>query len=264
MRLVPDGPDRFHAELGATWTVGGGRAHGGLMLALLTNAGLTVLRERLGTDVPAPDPVAVSAEYLRAPVVGPAEIGAHVVKTGRTVSVVRVELHQGGTLMLSATVTAGRLPAGGGEPAWADLPALAAEPPPGARSTVEHANAVPLSGACEVVLDPETDGYLRGERGEPVVRGWARPFGEDPDVLFAVLAGDILPPTVFHLGRPGWAPTVQLTVLLRGRPAPGWLRLEAVSRVVADGWFDEDYTVVDTEGRLVCQARQIALLPRRG
>ena len=63
------------------------------------------------------------------------------------------------------------------------------------------------------------------------------------------------------MGRPGWAPTVQLTALLRGRPAPGWLRLEAVSKVIRGGWFDEDYTVVDSAGQLVCQARQLALAP---
>jgi hypothetical protein len=54
---------------------------------------------------------------------------------------------------------------------------------------------------------------------------------------------------------------VQLTALLRGRPAPGWLRLESVCRVVRGEWFDEDYTVIDAEGRLICQARQLALAP---
>jgi hypothetical protein len=88
-----------------------------------------------------------------------------------------------------------------------------------------------------------------------------RPRGEQPDVLFALLAGDILPPLLFNMGRSGWAPTVQLTALLRGRPAPGWLRLEATSRVIRGNWFDEDYTVIDAEGQLVCQARQLALAP---
>ena len=54
---------------------------------------------------------------------------------------------------------------------------------------------------------------------------------------------------------------MQLTALVRGRPAPGWLRLEAASRTVRGMWFDEDYTVIDSAGRLVCQARQLALAP---
>jgi hypothetical protein len=54
---------------------------------------------------------------------------------------------------------------------------------------------------------------------------------------------------------------VQLTALLRGRPAPGWLRVESQSSTVANPWFDEDVTVIDAAGRLVCQARQLALSP---
>ena len=95
-----------------------------------------------------------------------------------------------------------------------------------------------------------------------MLRCWVRPRGEPTDVLFALLAGDIMAPTVFNLGgRVGWAPTVQLTALLRARPAPGWLRIEARTTAVAGDWFDEDATVVDAAGRLVCQARQLALSP---
>lgn len=104
--------------------------------------------------------------------------------------------------------------------------------------------------------------------------GWVRPRGEEPDVLFALMSGDILPPTVFNLGGSlGWAPTVQLTALLRARPAPGWLRVESRSGAVASpsagggvssAQFDEDVTVVDAHGRTVCQARQLALAPQAG
>jgi hypothetical protein len=67
---------------------------------------------------------------------------------------------------------------------------------------------------------------------------------------------------VFNLGgRVGWAPTVQLTALLRARPAPGWLRIEARTASAVGEWFDEDVAVVDAAGHLVCQARQLALAP---
>ena len=98
-----------------------------------------------------------------------------------------------------------------------------------------------------------------------MLRGWARTRDEPVDVLFGLLAGDILPPTVFNLGgTPGWAPTVQLTALLRAHPAPGWLRVASRADVVAGAWFDEDVTVVDAAGRVVCQARQLALAPLPG
>ncbi|HEY2098981.1 MAG TPA: thioesterase family protein, partial [Pseudonocardia sp.] len=31
--------------------------------------------------------------------------------------------------------------------------------------------------------------------------------------------------------------------------------------VIRGNWFDEDYTVIDAQGQLVCQARQLALAP---
>jgi acyl-coenzyme A thioesterase PaaI-like protein len=262
LALTPAGPGVYHAELSPGWTVGGGKLHGGLMMALLTRAGLTALDvglvERDGAG--GAEPLAVSAEFLRAPDAGAAELRTDVVKVGRTASVVRVELHQEGRLALSGTVTAGRLPERA--PDWTDLPALPAEPPAGALTTADAPGAVaPLSRSARVVLDPATTGFLRGEVGEPTIRGWVRPVGEEPDPLFAVFAGDVLPPVLFNLGRPGWTPTVQLTALVRGRPAPGWLRLEASTRTVRGTWFDEDYTVIDSAGRLVCQARQLALAP---
>jgi acyl-coenzyme A thioesterase PaaI-like protein len=250
---------KYQAELVRQWTVGDSRLHGGLLLALVTKAGLIELRRSTGADELA-DPLAVSAEFLRAPEIGPAEVAADVVKVGRTVSVVRVALRQKDRLALSATITAGRLPDTPVE--WADLPELPAEPPADAVATADLPNTAPLATACEVRLDPETAVYLRKERGEPVIRGWVRPRGEPTNTLFALVAGDILPPVLFNMGRPGWAPTVQLTALLRGRPQPGWLRLHVASKVVnAGGWFDEDYTVIDSAGRLICQARQLALAP---
>ncbi len=202
-------------------------------------------------------PETSSAEFLRAPDRGPVRLVTEVVKVGRTASVVRVALSQHERLTMTATVTAGRLPSQA--PVWSDLPVLAPEPPPDALATSEHdENAAPLSRACDVRLDPA--GFRREGAGA-VLRGWVRPVGEPVDVLFALLAGDILPPVVVNVGRPGWAPTVQLSALLRARPAPGWLRLVSESRVVAGSWFDEDMTVIDSAGRLVCQARQLALSP---
>jgi hypothetical protein len=105
-------------------------------------------------------------------------------------------------------------------------------------------------------------GYLSGRTGDPPrIRLWVRPKHTQPDPYFALLAGDVNPPVVFNLGRMGWAPTVQLTALLRTRPAPGWLRVQAEARSVHESWFDSDAIVIDSTGRLVCQARQLALAP---
>jgi acyl-coenzyme A thioesterase PaaI-like protein len=255
--LTPLGGGRFGAELGTRFTVGA-KAHGGLLMVLLARAGLS----RVDAEAPgtAPDPLAVAADYLRAPDPGPVELDTEVLKIGRTVSVVAVRMHQGGRPMLAATVTAGRLPDDGAR--WSDLPEMAAEPAADALDPGAAGAAHGIAGACELRYDTPTFAFVRGERGAPVLRGWVRPFGEPTDVLFALLAGDIMAPTVFNLGgRVGWAPTVQLTALLRARPAPGWLRIESRTTSVTGAWFDEDATVVDETGRLVCQARQLALSP---
>ena len=250
----PRGSSSFRAALGDDWTVGG-KAHGGVLLALLSKAALAAL------DRPA-DPLAVSAEYLYAPDPGEVEIRTELIKTGRTVSVIDAALHQAGRVVVRASVTAGSLP--DAEPQWSDLPEIPATPPGDAldASVGPFVEVLRLARVCELRLDNATASFTRGERSMPLLRGWVRPVGEQPGPLFALAAADILPPSVFNVGGLGWSPTVQLTALVRARPAPGWLRLESTCRVLAGGWFDEDTLVIDEAGRLVCQLRQLALTPR--
>jgi acyl-coenzyme A thioesterase PaaI-like protein len=255
---TPLGPGEFAAELTDAWLVGGGRVHGGVMLAVATRAALAGLAQQAGDEVGS-DPLAVSGEFLRAPVPGPVHIRTEVVKTGRTASVVRASMTQDDRLTLTATVTAGRLPTEA--PVWSDLPDLPAEPPPDVLAMRHGDQVPPIARSSRLLLDPAT---LRNpDHREPVLRGWVRPVGEEPDVYFALFTADALVPAPVNVGLPGWAPTVQLTALLRAAPAPGWLRTEIRSTSIGGGWFDEDATVIDAEGRLVCQSRQLALIPRR-
>jgi acyl-coenzyme A thioesterase PaaI-like protein len=258
VEIEPLGDGRFGAELGDRWTVGP-KAHGGLLLALLAKAALT----RIETEAAgvAPDPLAVSADFLRAPDPGPVTLTTEVLRIGRTASVVGVRMQQDGRVMLASSVTAGHLP--DDEPRWWNGPDQPVEPPSDAIDPSLAASPFRLAGSCDLRFDGPTMAFTRREQGPPVLRGWVRTREEPVDVLFALLAGDILPPTVFNLGgATGWAPTVQLTALLRGRPAPGWLRVASHAEVVAGAWFDEDVAVVDAAGRLICQARQLALAPR--
>lgn len=249
----------FAARLSPDWTVAE-KPHGGHLMAVLTRA--AIARLRAGAGDPEPAPLAVSAQFLRPPAVGPAWLRTDVRKRGRTASVVAVTLEQEGRACVEGTVTAGRLP--DDEPAWESLPELPAEPPESAvrMDSVSSGGIFKIGSACEVRLDPSTAGFLRGSTDSPLrLRLWTRPIGQHPDPLFALVAGDINTPVTFNLGRYGWAPTVQLTALLRSRPAPGWLRVQVDCRSVYGTWFDSDATVLDSAGRLVCQARQLALSP---
>jgi hypothetical protein len=116
----------------------------------------------------------------------------------------------------------------------------------------------------DVRLDPATAGWLTHDpAGVPEMRGWFRlRDGREPDAYVLALAVDALPPVVFGLGALGWAPTVELTWHMRAVPAPGPLRLAARSRLVSDGWFDEESEVWDSAGHLVAQSRQLARVGR--
>lgn len=260
--LTDVGGGRFTAELGSLFSIGG-KAHGGLLMVLLTKAALARLDAERGGQT-ALDPVVVGTEFLRAPELGTVELETELLKLGRQASVAAARMSQNGTLLLTATVTAGELP--DADPAWLAESPMPLEPPADAIEVVPDVRnpAEGLAAATEARFDPATMAFLRQETAEPMIRGWMRPRGEDPDPLFALLAGDALPPTVYNRGlRSGWAPTVQLTALLRARPVPGWLALESRSHMIAGAWFDEECTVRDATGRVVCQARQLALSPLR-
>lgn len=248
LRSLGDGI--FSTELDADWAVGE-HPHGGYLLALLTKAAMT---ER------ALEPLSVSAQFLRAPKIGPVLLRVEELKAGRTVTVVRVSLEQSGRPCVDATISLGDLPAG--DPEWAETFAMPVNPPDEAVDLRTSRTGVSfgLGDNCDLRLDPEGAGFLDGRTDAPPrLRMWARPRHSQPDLLFGLVAGDLNMPSVFNLGRISWAPTVQLTALLRARPANGWLRLIVESKTVHGPWFDEDVLVLDSTGRLICQSRQLAL-----
>ena len=62
------------------------------------------------------------------------------------------------------------------------------------------------------------------------------------------------------LGVIGWVPTVELTVHVRRRPAPGWLVGRFATSDLAAGRMIEDGCLWDEQGHLIVQSRQIALV----
>lgn len=249
----PLGDGTYTATLPAEWTVGP-KPHGGFVLAGMTRAAVSEAGDG--------DPLAVSAQFLRAPEVGPVLIRTSVRKAGRTATVVAASLEQRGQVCVESSITVGRIPELRAD--YADLPSMPSSPPPGAvdLSALPSAQFYKVGAACDVRVDPASAGFLTGRTDGPLtLRLWARPHEEQPDPYFALVAGDISMPVTFNLGRVGWSPTVQLTALLRARPAPGWLRIHVTCQAVHGQWFDEDATVIDSAGRLVCQARQLALTP---
>jgi acyl-CoA thioesterase len=241
----------YDVDLDLGWSIGG-KPNGGYLLALIARAATEAVERE--------HPLAVSGHFLRPPDGGPAEVRVDVVKNGRTASTVRATLWQAERPCLDVLVTAGTLtddvPVHVGTP-MPDLP-----PPDHCRARAETDFRVELLDHVDVRLDPATVPF-HGNHGAPVIRGWmALRDGADLDAHGLLLAVDVAPPTVFRLGLMGWAPTVELSALVRGVPAPGWLAFEAEASVVGGGWFDENATVWDSRGRVVAQARQLALVGR--
>ncbi|MDQ1696024.1 MAG: hypothetical protein QOJ03_1377 [Frankiaceae bacterium] len=251
VRRRNDDTTSYDVDLDAGWSIGG-KPNGGYLMAVLARA---------ATDAAGrPHPLAVSGHFLRPPNGGQAEVRVEVVKTGRTVSTVRATLWQDDRPCLDSLVTAGEL---AGDPVdYAGVAAPELPSPEECRSRAEAPFRVELLDHVDVRLDPATAPFPQ-PNGRPLIRGWMRFHdGADADAMALALAVDAMPPTVFHLQRLGWAPTVELTFLLRGLPAPGWLSFEAVATLLADGWFDESATVWDSTGRMVAQSRQLALVGR--
>jgi acyl-CoA thioesterase len=241
----------YDVDLDLGWSIGG-RPNGGYLLAAIARA---------ATDAAGREhPLAVSGHFLRPPGGGPAEVRTEVVKAGRTVATVRATLWQDDKPCLDVLVTAGQLPDAAADHVGTPMPSL--PPPDECRSRAETPFRVELLDHVDVRLDPATV-PVPANQGEPVVRGWmALRDGSPADVFGLLLAVDVAPPTVFRLGLIGWAPTVELSALLRATPEPGWLAFEAAASVVGGGWFDENATVWDSSGRVVAQARQLALVGR--
>ncbi|MEU5691455.1 thioesterase family protein [Actinosynnema sp. NPDC020468] len=255
----PLGDGTYTATLPPEWTIGP-KPHGGFLLALAARA--AVASACAASGIAELDPLAVSAQFLRAPEVGPVLVRTEVRKVGRTATVVNASIEQRGRSCVEVAVTVGRLPSGG--VSYADLPDLPAVPPADAidLATLGPAGVYKLGAVCEVRLSPHTAGFLTGRTTDPLVLDlWVKPLAERPDPYFALMTGDISMPVTFNLGRFGWSPTVQLTALLRAAPAPGWLRTRFSARAVHGQWFDEDAVVIDSTGTLICQARQLALTP---
>jgi hypothetical protein len=248
------------ATLDPGWDVGGQVLNGGYLLAVAARAAVL--------DSPHPHPVALAASYLRATGPGPTTLTVTPGPSGRTLAHALVTLGGSTGPSLAVQVTTATLD---------DQAPVHSSPRPDVPpveeciSVAEHRHLAPpgvhvpgLTLKVDTRLDPATAGWALGAPSEePVLRAWVR-FADDrePDALALVTFADVLPPTTWATGLFGWAPTVQLQVLVRALPAPGWCLVEARGGQLAGGWHDEDYAIWDSTGRLVAQSRQLARAPR--
>lgn len=255
-------PSWWAATIPPGWDVGAA-INGGVVLALAANA----LRGETGR----PCPLSTTVHYLGQATAGSADIAVEVLRAGRTRHVAQAAVRQEGVEVARALGALGVL---GDVGEVDDVRHWHVAPPPlppveecVAPPSAEQAvlPPPPLARNVELRLHPDHVGFAFGRPpGDPVIHAWARlADGRDPDVLALLVFADALPPAVFNAGLPlGWVPTLELTVHVRARPAPGWVRVAARTRLRASGYLDEEAEVWDADDRLVASARQLALSPR--
>ncbi|HUC32925.1 MAG TPA: thioesterase family protein [Ilumatobacteraceae bacterium] len=255
--------DATHVEPdGSTSIVDGwdinGNANGGYLMALAAR-GLRQVAER-------PDPISVTAHYLSPGKPGPVQIDAEVVKSGRRFATVVGRMHRDGVPLLQLVGAFGDLSVtkGGYEHNAVGPPELPPFEQCVKRSRVQGAVEVTMMDRLDVRIHPDHSGWVTNDRnGVAEMAGWfAFADGRPIDTLALLMVCDAFPPAVFHLDMPpGWVPTVEYTVHVRGVPAPGAVRCVFRSQFVQGGFLNEDGEVWDSAGRLVAQSRQLGLTP---
>ena len=246
----------FHCGVAEGWDING-NANGGYMLAMTGRA--------MARAVDRPDPITVTGHYLAPGKVGPAEVVAHVVKQGRRFATVSATLVAAGRPVLAALGTFGDLSDASDVPELVDGGPPDLPPPEECIRRADTRSSVNFSDRLDMRLHPDDARYDdEMPTGRALVRGWFRLNDDEPiDTIALLCCVDAFPPTAFNALLPrGWTPTVELTAHIRLRPSPGWLRCRFTTRFVTGDFLEEDGEVWDSQGRLVAQSRQLALLSR--
>lgn len=248
-------PGRYAATIDRGWWIERG-PNGGYLAAIVLRAILAEVAD------PARRPRTLTLHYLRPPVEGPCEVAVTVERAGRGLSTVSARLRQDGRDCIIALAAVGVDRAG---PELHDHPAPEVEPPDalGGRSDrPAGAPDIPFRHRFDVRPALGSAPFTAGPRAES--GGWIRTADDDPvdDVLLAALT-DSWPPAVFaRFEAPIGVPTIELTIHLRGAPSgrPDWCLVRFETREVGSGYLEEDGEVWSSDGRLLAQSRQLAVV----
>ena len=247
------GSNEFAAMVSDRWGAIGARPNGGYLLGICMKA--------LYAIMPLPDPLAVSAHFLRPAVPGPATIRTDLVRSGRRIGTAEARLSQDARELVRAIASFTDLSRTAGR--TLELGAPPKLPPPDEAIDLLGGRALPgitITDRFDYRV-PAVPGWAQGRpSGDPSMSFWLRfRDGRAPDALSLVSLVDAAYPAVLEIGEPG-SSTVELTVHVRARPAPGWLACRVTTRHVIAGYHEEDFEIWDASGALVAQSRQLALL----
>jgi acyl-CoA thioesterase len=264
-----DGPAdgaSFAAQIAPQWCING-RPHGGYLAAIILRA----LLETVGDELRAPRSLTI--HFLRAPKPGAARIEVAMERAGGSLSTLSGRIEQDGELIALA-LAAFSLARASIEVAELPMPEVAAQDPsremPDWLSEQIERGLAP-SFLRKLVLQPcEGARPFSGGEGPMRASAWvglaepARPL----DAIALALFSDAHFPTPFvRLREPAGAPTIDLTIHFRAplphRASAGSAELclaRVRSRVIHEGFFEEDGVIWAADGTVLAQSRQLALL----
>jgi acyl-CoA thioesterase len=245
----------FRTRLDRGWWISRG-PNGGYIAAILLRAAVQAVAD--GERAPR----SLSVHYTAPPAEGEARLQARVERSGRSLSTVSVRMTQGSRLLALALAALSK-PFGGPELDETRMPEV--PPPETCEPLVPEPRVVPIRARydCRNVFgSPSGPGGLAG--------GWIRTA--EPRVADALLVAaftDAWYPSVYSWSpermRGRGTPTVDLTIHLRASlPAPGaraddfYLALFR-TRLLRDGFLEEEGEIWSRNGQLLAQSRQLAV-----
>jgi acyl-CoA thioesterase len=257
--VTPEGDGAYTAQVAPGWRAGRG-PHGGYLAAILLGA----LIDAVGD----PDRSArsLTIHYASSPEPGPIAIRTTLEREGRSLSTLSARMEQDGTLVALA-LSAFSLPWQAPDAHELPMPEVA-PPDPQRRSTPGLFDKAP-EFTRKLVMQPRTGAPPFAGTGAPMrIGGWiGLPERRPVDAPALALFCDAwFPPSFIALSEPAISPTVDLTIHFRQPPSqasvdPADLCLAIFdTRLLHDGFFEEDGVVWAADGSVLAQSRQLGII----
>jgi acyl-CoA thioesterase len=249
----------FSAQVASGWRAGRG-PHGGYLAAMLLRA----LTETLAD--PSRSARSLTIHFLSAPEPGPVRIATAIERAGRSFSFLSANLEQRGKPMALALAAF--------SPAWSGpefcehaMPAVSAPEPGRKPGTVIPADRGGPEFAQHITLQARFGGIPFADPTAPMeAGGWIGLVEPRPlDALALAFFCDALIPAPF-MRTPTFAPAPTIDITIHFRSALGQRAAEELvlarsrTRLVHEGFFEEDAEIWAADGTLLAQSRQLALL----
>ncbi|KAJ3283040.1 Pre-mRNA-splicing factor cwc26 [Borealophlyctis nickersoniae] len=256
----------WSASVSEEWMIGD-VPHGGIVLSII----LSAARGHFGPTHP--DPISITAHYLRPSAPIPATIHITTLKTGRFSTAHATFCQSSPTEPnIIATVVFSNLSLETGPTKITDPEHL---PPPSECTPTTFGRPSPnrkglpfISDKVKVLMAPTPPSFQTSKAER---RQWMR-FADNrpPDAVSMAFFSDAFVPTLYNygkefLGGETWFPTMELNVQFRAKPPTlpgggGWVGQMVRSRFLTNGRNEVDVELYAEDGTLLAIARQMALV----